>query len=156
MGLVPDHWGPYVWASIHLICIGAPEVLDASQQLHYKVFFNTLPYVIPCEKCSTHLKENLQKLPVDDRLTGRADLFKWSVDLHNVVNEMLGKPVMSYKDAEAKWKAICTPKDSKPYDVQTHKNDLWKYALAFFLGIVLTMIWSSSSSSKSTTYRKRG
>jgi 5-methylcytosine-specific restriction endonuclease McrA len=56
MGIHPDIFGPYVWASIHLICLGAPSVLDSSQKAQYKTFFNLLPSILPCRNCGKHLE----------------------------------------------------------------------------------------------------
>lgn len=107
MGLVPDHWGPYVWGAIHLICLGAPEKLDMSQQQAYKFFFEHLPFVLPCASCAKHLAENLQKVPINDYLSSRDLLFEWSVKLHNVVNVMLKKKEVSLEEAKTYWDAIC-------------------------------------------------
>lgn len=107
MGLSPDHWGPYVWAAIHLICLGAPDTLDASQQQAYRSFFNQLPYVIPCSTCANHLRENLSKVPIDNALTGNKELFAWSVKLHNLVNMQLKKPEVSLEDATTHWSSTC-------------------------------------------------
>jgi hypothetical protein len=106
MGIIPDIWGPYVWASIHLICLGAPSTLDAAQQQAYRSFFYQLPYVIPCATCAQHLRKNLTTVPIDGALTGRDDLFAWSVNLHNLVNQQLQKPTMPLEDAKQHWTSI--------------------------------------------------
>lgn len=107
MGLVPDHWGPYVWGAIHLICLGAPEKLDSTQQQAYRQFFEQLPYVLPCASCSEHLQQNLGKVPISGSLATREDLFAWSVRLHNLVNAQLKKPELSLDQARQYWDAIC-------------------------------------------------
>jgi len=106
MGIEPDIFGPFLWATIHLVCLGAPEKLTSAQQQIYKSFFYTLPSIIPCSKCATHLKENLDSLPIDDALIGSKELFKWSVELHNIVNSQLKKPLLLYTDALKYWKNI--------------------------------------------------
>jgi len=112
MGIAPDHWGPYVWAAIHLICMGAPDVLSSADQLNYKTFFNNLANVIPCDICRTHLKENLEKFPIDPHLATKNELVKWSIDLHNLVNSQLGKPVVAFEVASKKWRDVCDNKHS--------------------------------------------
>lgn len=103
MGLEPTKWGPSTWASIHLICLGAPEVFG-NEQLSYRKYFESLPYVLPCEKCRSHLLAHLEKHPMDSALSGgRSTLFAWSVELHNIVNRSLGKPEMTVDDALKKW-----------------------------------------------------
>ncbi len=42
---------------------------------------------------------NLQKLPITPHLDRRDDLFKWTVELHNIVNDSLGKPRVSELEA---------------------------------------------------------
>lgn len=108
MGLTPEYWGPYVWASIHLICLGAPETLDAAQQQAYRNFFQQLPYVIPCSTCAQHLQENLAKVSIENSLAGRDDLFAWSVRLHNLVNQQLKKPTLELADAKKHWESVCS------------------------------------------------
>jgi len=112
MGLAPANWGPCIWASIHLICLGAPEQFNGNQ-LNYRKFFDALPYVLPCEKCRDHLIEHLAKHPMDAALAGgRNTLFVWSVQLHNTVNKSLGKPEMSVEDALQFWNDVANGRTS--------------------------------------------
>jgi hypothetical protein len=108
MGISPNIFGPYLWASIHLICLGAPKVLTEEQKKNYLDFFNKLPFVMPCTICGRHLFDNLSKYQPDVS-SGSTSLFKWSVDLHNLVNSQLGKKQMKYEDAQALWTKIKTP-----------------------------------------------
>lgn len=78
-------------------------MLDGSQQLHYRMFFTSLVHVIPCDVCRKHLDANMKAIPIDDFLATKKDLFKWSVDLHNMVNRQLGKPEISLEAANDKW-----------------------------------------------------
>ena len=103
MGIEPALFGPHLWATMHYIALGAPDVLNDSQRTFYKNFYNHLPFIIPCSSCGEHLTENLAKLPIDDALGGSAALFKWTVDLHNIVNKSLGKPEMTVEQAKAFW-----------------------------------------------------
>lgn len=106
----PDSWGPYVWASIHLIAIGAPEAIGDRKQ-EFRDFVEILPSVIPCAVCRTHFAENLQKYPLkDEHLVSNETFFKWTVDIHNIVNQQLGKPVIEYESAKAQWSSICNKK----------------------------------------------
>jgi len=103
MGINPIIFGPYIWASIHLICLGAPKTLTSEQKQQYKSFFNLLANVLPCSSCGKHLAENLRQLPVDNSLNSSADLFQWSVKLHNLVNSQLHKPQLNDMDALKFW-----------------------------------------------------
>lgn len=97
-------WGPSVWACVHLMCMGAPATINATQAAHYKAFFDALGHILPCEACQEHYRELLDELrgPLETAL-GKGDLFEWSVRLHNEVNAALGKPQMSLERARAIW-----------------------------------------------------
>lgn len=96
----PNVWGPHVWRSIHYIAIGYPEQPTDTQKVDYKEFFTNLWKVIPCQKCSVNYRRHLQELPpIDEFLGSRADLFKWTVGMHNIVNMELGKPQVSLEEA---------------------------------------------------------
>lgn len=154
MGLEPVTWGPHVWAAIHIICLGAPEVFQGNDHLSYFKFFDSLPYVLPCEKCREHLKQHMEKNPIDAALSGgRSTLFSWSVKLHNAVNRSLNKPEMSVEDARRHWNSVL-------YGAKTNQKDahvmsrtscgryamLRKIILVFMLiitGIIIGIVVSS-------------
>ena len=140
MGIHPTVFGPYTWATIHLICLGAPKELDADHQQKYKTFFNLLPTVLPCKNCGKHLAENLQKLPIDDSLTTSSALFSWSVKLHNLVNSQLYKSQISEEDARKFWSSApkCTlsttiGKSSYTWDILV----VFYYLIAICIGIII-------------------
>jgi|LauGreDrversion2_5_1035112.scaffolds.fasta_scaffold101618_2 hypothetical protein len=103
MGIEPTIWGSNMWAMIHLICIYAPETIDANVRNTYYMFFSMMPYVLPCEKCRDHWLEHISKYPIEQSLDTREDLFKWSVNMHNLVNVSIGKPEISYSRAFEHW-----------------------------------------------------
>jgi ATP-dependent Zn protease len=98
----PDVWGKYLWVSIHLIALGYPMNPSSEDKNNYIAFFESLKNVIPCYKCSENYKKNLLELPLtfDNTLKDRLSLFKWTVDLHNIVNKETNKPTISYDQAE--------------------------------------------------------
>jgi len=104
MGIDPNHYGPYFWATIHFICLGVPNNLTEEQRRGFIDFFNNLHYVIPCASCGEHLKNNMAKIKSIEEALESGNLFNWSVDLHNMVNVMLSKPEISYEDAYTFWK----------------------------------------------------
>ena len=100
MGIDPRLWGPSGWRFIHFVCLGAPEVLQPEQQKHYADFLHALAYVLPCGQCQMHYRENLRKHPLTSEvLATRASLFEWSVAMHNEVNKMHGKPLLTAAEA---------------------------------------------------------
>lgn len=108
MGIQPNVWGPSLWMSIHLICMGAPAAFHPTEAAHYKAFFQHLGPVLPCEACREHYAGHMAShgAALDQALQlGKDALFRWSVDLHNAVNKQNGKRVWSYEEAQAFWSA---------------------------------------------------
>jgi FAD-linked sulfhydryl oxidase len=106
MGIDPTIWGSKMWAMIHLISLQAPENIDANVRNSYYMFFTMMPYVLPCDKCREHWLEHVRQHPIEDALDTRDDLFRWSVDMHNLVNRSLGKPEVSYDAALEHWTGV--------------------------------------------------
>jgi len=103
MGYAPDIWGPSTWHTIHLLCYTAPVTLSPTEQLRYTTFFKALPFVLPCASCSEHLQEHYKQHPIENFVSSQASLFEWSVHIHNTVNQMLGKPIVSLEKAKSIW-----------------------------------------------------
>jgi hypothetical protein len=99
MGINPVKFGPYFWGSLHLACAGGidPQAL--------KLFVEMYPFVLPCGVCGRHFAEVLKESPLPETDDVEV-LFRWSVDVHNMVNKKLEKPVVSYEEAKAVWLSL--------------------------------------------------
>ena len=91
MHVPPEVWGPFFWHTIHIAALGYPREPTYTDKKAMKDFFESLKTIIPCPVCRTHYVSHMGKLPITASLDSRNDLFRWTVDLHNDVNEMLGK-----------------------------------------------------------------
>ena len=96
----PSVWGRYLWTSIHSIALGYPDEPTEQDKKNYKEFYSNLWKVIPCQRCSDNYKKHLIELPIDGFLGSNTDMFKWTVDLHNIVNKKLRKPVVTLAQAQ--------------------------------------------------------
>lgn len=96
----PRIWGRDMWRSIHYVALGYP-VRDPTSDVRasYSTFFGALGFVLPCAKCSQHYNKHIVSYPLDPSLVGRAELFRWTVDLHNAVNSSLGRKTWTYEQA---------------------------------------------------------
>jgi Erv1 / Alr family len=96
MGLCPEKFGPYFWATLHMAC------LFGTDKEALETFIQAFANVLPCHNCQWHFKRLLQEAPPP---TGGTDLeyFAWSVDIHNKVNDRLKKPRVSYEEALELW-----------------------------------------------------
>lgn len=91
-----NFWGPTIWKTIHIMALSyTPDKKD-----HFKKFINELQYLLPCEECRHHLRQNLKILPIDDYLQNNHQAFMWSYMLHDIVNKQLGKKSPKYEDVK--------------------------------------------------------
>ena len=88
----PSVWGPLFWHTIHITALGYPTNPGYNHKKAAKEFYESLAFLIPCPVCREHYETHLQKNPLTPHLDRRDDLFRWTVNLHNEVNETLGKP----------------------------------------------------------------
>ena len=98
MKLPPTVWGPLFWHTIHIVALGYPQDPTYAQKRSAKEFYESLGFLIPCPVCREHYQKHLQKIPITPHLDRRDDLFKWTVQLHNEVNALLGKSRMLESD----------------------------------------------------------
>lgn len=98
--MLPEIWGRTAWNFIHIVTLGYPDDPSEQDKINYYNFFQDLQYVLPCAKCRQNLAEHMQKNPItDETLSNRANLVKWGIDMHNIVNYYTGKPILSYPEA---------------------------------------------------------
>jgi hypothetical protein len=123
MAAYPPRFGPPYWKIIHL----TGRRLDAIFQEEWKElvenksnkdiilskkretlwnFLNDLDDMLPCDACSRHFLWFRNEHPLPSRqITAehqpiRDSFWKWTVDLHNHTNNITGKRVISYEEAE--------------------------------------------------------
>ena len=94
----PEFWGSSGWKFLHSITFQYPVKPTVDDKAHYKEFFNSLKYTLPCQKCAYHYSKHLRKYPIDNALKSKDDLVKWLIDVHNEVNKSLGKGEYSYQE----------------------------------------------------------
>jgi len=92
MQFPPSVWGPFFWHTIHIVALGYPKKPSYIDKKCAKEFYESLVYLIPCAICREHYKVHLSSNPLTPFLDSREDLLKWTINIHNNVNKMLGKP----------------------------------------------------------------
>lgn len=94
-----EFWGPPTWIIIHFFAYHFnPQYASA-----YKILIYLFQDLLSCPKCREHIRENLKKVPLEPALKNRETLFRWSYDLHSLVNEQLGKENISFEDAKKRY-----------------------------------------------------
>lgn len=92
MQFPPTVWGPFFWHTIHIVALGYPKSPTYTDKKCAKEFYESLAFLLPCTICRQHYKEYLKNNPLTPFLDSKKDLLKWTIDNHNSVNKMLGKP----------------------------------------------------------------
>lgn len=97
----PSVWGSAFWFSLHNGAAKYPVNASKIWGGNMKGFIIGIPYILPCDNCSIHARHYIEQhySNLDEICSGRAPLFAFFVDMHNMVNRRLGKPDMSVEDA---------------------------------------------------------
>lgn len=141
-------WGPLLWKAMHIITFNYPEQPTYDDKQQMRQFFWYLALVLPCSACRQHFQQVLKDTnPIENHLESRNDLTRWLVNVHNQVNQRLGKAILSYEQAVQLYERYrvgnCTSGQchsqqqihSDPYVVSENHTD---YKSAFY--IVLTFL----------------
>lgn len=91
MRLSPVVWGPFFWHTIHLVAIGYPKNPTYTDKKCAKEFYESLTFLLPCSQCREHYKAHLAENPLTPFLDSRTDLLKWTILIHNKINQSHGK-----------------------------------------------------------------
>lgn len=96
-------WSKSFWTMIHCLASWYPvkTYRNSIQWLSYKNFILSLVYILPCPVCREHFKENIKNInSVDNYLHSRDSLFRFTYELHSLVNKQIGDVNISYEDAK--------------------------------------------------------
>jgi len=130
MGLNPNMWGSQGWHFIHAVALTFPNEPTEQDKENYNKFFYSLPDVLPCPSCGLNFAEKLEKTPPN--LENQESLWRWTVDVHNEVNQKNDKPILSYDEAFSEF-----VKNSKKQKRVTTKQDS---LTELFAGLTLSLI----------------
>jgi hypothetical protein len=103
-GMSPEVWGPIFWRTMHIVSLGYPPNPTEQEKDAAIKFFESLQYVIPCPICREHYQHFYAAEP--PHIGSRDELIAWVFDLHNKVNEQLGKPVFTWEQFIASMYAL--------------------------------------------------
>jgi len=146
----PTRWGPKLWFFMHTLSFNYPENPTQNDKINIKNFFENLKYLIPCETCRIHYNEHTNKLPIDNYLDSKQNLIIWVTNLHNAVNESIGKPIWSLEQVIEHYSNIfsgkCNINEGKCNKTQknTSNNSLKNYSIIIIiilLSILLLIIY---------------
>lgn len=133
-------WGPHAWIFLHSVTMTYPQHPNEIEKQQYKNFFLNLQNVLPCDKCQEHYIENLKKLPIDNALHSRNDFVEWFIKIHNEVNKVLNKPILTYDEVMKEYNKLYYGNKKESWIVKHHEYFTTPKIL-LYIAIILLIIW---------------
>lgn len=83
-------WGNNIWNAIHCIAL----VNKGTDSKKIIPFLKEMIELLPCEKCKEHSNSYIQNTSTN------TEIFEYTIQFHNYINNILGKPLMNLHDAK--------------------------------------------------------
>jgi hypothetical protein len=131
----PKNWGKFGWGFIHNVALGYPTDITYMKKEQYRKFFEVIGDVLPCLDCQNHYKKMFIDYP--PVMINKDTLFKWTVDIHNKVNERIGKKTVTVEEAYNIW--MNTNVIEKKQEI-TPDNRLYYISFIFFLILLVVVL----------------
>lgn len=93
--------GRSTWLLLHTMAAQYPDRPDKSQQKDVRNLIEALSRTYPCADCSAHFREIIRKKPPQTATS--QDLQLWMCEVHNLVNDSLGKPSFNCSLVGMRW-----------------------------------------------------
>ena len=86
-----DELGRNTWALLHSAAAHYPDAPAEAERAHARAFVHALGALYPCSWCANDFREAVEESPPP--LHSREGFSVWMCEMHNRVNEKLGKPL---------------------------------------------------------------
>lgn len=110
----PTLWGPHMWYILHIITFDYPNNPTSFDKIAYRDFFTNLKNILPCKDCRKHYNQFITDYPITPHLDRKTDLVKWLIQIHNFVNQSLGKKEYSTKEVINFYNEIINSEEEPP------------------------------------------
>ena len=141
MQFPPSVWGPFFWHTIHIVALGYSKNPTYTDKKCAKEFYESLAFLLPCSICREHYKEYLQEKPISTFLDSRTDLIKWTIQIHNKVNKMLGKPEWTLEEVLSYYEKVGARNRSPVWTKEDMKEvDYASFMKGFLTGSVVLSV----------------
>jgi hypothetical protein len=138
MQFPPSVWGPFFWHTMHIVALGYPKNPTYTDKKCAKEFYESLAFLLPCSICREHYKQYLQEKPISTFLDSRTDLIKWTIQIHNKVNQMLGKPEWTLEEVLSYYEKVGARNRSPVWTKEDMKEvDYSSFVKGFLTGSVV-------------------
>lgn len=92
-------WRQHIWGTLHHLAANYDP--KNRERDPFWVFWATMPRIIPCSTCQNEWAKISSEVPVSAWIDkDPREVLHLTVFLHNKVNTRLGKPLMSYEEAD--------------------------------------------------------
>jgi hypothetical protein len=91
-------WGKSGWKFLFCIAYEYPREPTYTDIQNYERFFQSLQFILPCESYRRQYSKQYKRVPIQPYLTTTSYLFQWVLKMHNLVNQEIGRPLMTRKD----------------------------------------------------------
>ncbi len=136
----PEIWGPHAWIFLHSITLTYPDTPTSDDKKNMADFFSTLMKVLPCQKCQSNFGQHFAEYPLtDDILSSKAKLIKWLIDVHNAVNRMNNKEVLSHEESLRRLLCLLDKKDTTTDWKKTKSILLWAIVTTVTILIIVAV-----------------
>jgi hypothetical protein len=141
MQFPPSVWGPFFWHTMHIVALGYPKNPTYTDKKCAKEFYESLAFLLPCSICREHYKGYLQEKPISTFLDSRTDLIKWTIQIHNKVNKMLGKPEWTLEEVLSYYEKVGARNRSPVWTKEDMKEvDYGSFVKGFLTGSVVLSV----------------
>ncbi|BGP17433.1 hypothetical protein JCM10213_003284 [Rhodosporidiobolus nylandii] len=100
-----ERLGRHTWTFLHTTASYFPPQPSAHQKSSMLGLLRALPTLYPCGVCADHLGGYMAQHPPEKAVEqGRESLERWLCEVHNEVNERLGKEKFVCEDVPQRWR----------------------------------------------------
>ncbi|TKR80725.1 hypothetical protein L596_014748 [Steinernema carpocapsae] len=96
-----EELGRSTWNLLHTMSTAYPEKPSAEDAKTAKDFLQNLSKTYPCSYCAADFRRDLQTHPPD--LSNKKNFAQWMCELHNRVNDKLGKDLFDCSKVFERW-----------------------------------------------------
>jgi len=123
-GIMTSIWGPPAWHFLHCISFNYPVKPDKHQKKDYYNYVINMGKILPCKYCRENFKNNVKKSGFTYKsMENRETFSKAMYDLHENVNEMLGKKSnISYEDVKDRYELFRSRCIDQPDEIQIYEK----------------------------------
>eukprot|EP00808_Paulinella_micropora_P008820 g28794.t1 len=112
--------GRATWAFLHTLAAYYPENPSPRLQEDVRQFMHIMGRIYPCGYCADRTAEEIERNP--PRVENHREFATWMCEVHNEVNERMGKPIFDCSTVDQRWRygpsdGSCRRPQSKQKDI---------------------------------------